>query len=63
MIPITSGVMNYQAPRNPISATPPSRFNPNIFLGTLFSNTLSVCCSLKMTDQITHSFKTTSLCG
>jgi len=32
---------------------------PNIFLNTLFSNTLSVCSSLKVNDQVSHLYKTT----
>src|SRR5215468_10260625 len=36
-----------------------SLFGPNILLSTLFSNTLSLCPSLSMRDQISHPYKTT----
>jgi len=32
---------------------------PNIFLSTLFSNTLSLCSSLNVSDQVSHLYKTT----
>ena len=32
---------------------------PNILLITLFSNTLSLCFSLSVTDQVSHPYKTT----
>jgi polysaccharide pyruvyl transferase WcaK-like protein len=31
----------------------------NIFLRTLFSNTLSLCSSLSVRDQVSHPYKTT----
>jgi hypothetical protein len=31
----------------------------NILFSTLFSTTLSLCCSLNITDQISHPYKTT----
>jgi len=36
-----------------------SRLGPNIFLSTLFSNTLSVCSSLNVRHQISQPHKTT----
>jgi hypothetical protein len=36
-----------------------SFFVPNILLSTLFSNSLSVCSSLNVRDQIWHPYKTT----
>jgi hypothetical protein len=35
-----------------------SLFGPNIHLSTLFSNTLSLCSSLNITDQVSHTFRT-----
>jgi hypothetical protein len=32
---------------------------PNILLSTLFSNTLNLCSSLNVRDQISHPYKTT----
>jgi hypothetical protein len=32
---------------------------PNILLSTLFSNTLSLCSSLIVSDQVSHPYKTT----
>jgi hypothetical protein len=34
-----------------------SFFGPNILLSTLFSNTLSLCSSLRVRDQVTHPYK------
>jgi hypothetical protein len=34
-------------------------FGPNIFLSTLFSNTLSLCFSLNVRDQVSHPYRTT----
>jgi hypothetical protein len=31
----------------------------NILLSTLFSDTLSLCSSLNVTDQVSHPYKTT----
>jgi hypothetical protein len=36
-----------------------SLLGPNIPLSTLFSNTLSLCPSLKVRDQVSHPYKTT----
>jgi hypothetical protein len=36
-----------------------SLLGPNILLRTLFSNTLSLCSSLSVTDQVSHPYKTT----
>jgi hypothetical protein len=33
---------------------------PNVFLGTLFSNTLSLCSFLSVRDQLSHPYKTTT---
>jgi hypothetical protein len=37
-----------------------SLVGPNILLNTLFSNTLSLCSSLNVRDQVSHPYKTTS---
>src|SRR5215471_6846672 len=36
-----------------------SLLGPNTLLNTLFSNTLSLCSSLNVSDQISHPYKTT----
>jgi hypothetical protein len=36
-----------------------SLFGPNILLNTLFSNTLSLCSSLNVRDQVAHPYRTT----
>jgi hypothetical protein len=36
-----------------------SVFGPNILLNTLFSNTLSLCSSLNVRDQVLYPYKTT----
>ena len=36
-----------------------SLLGPNILLNTLFSNTLSLRCSLSVSDQVSHPYKTT----
>jgi hypothetical protein len=36
-----------------------SLFSPNILHGTLFSNTLSLCSSLDVRDQVSHPYRTT----
>jgi hypothetical protein len=36
-----------------------SLLGPDILLRTLFSNTLSICCSLNVRDQVSHPYKTT----
>jgi hypothetical protein len=42
------------------SPVTPSLLGPNIPLSTLFSNTLSLCSSLSVTDQVSHPHKTTT---
>ena len=37
----------------------PSLLGPNILLNTLFSNTLSLCSSRNVSDQVSHPYKTT----
>jgi hypothetical protein len=37
-----------------------SLFGPNILLRTLFLNTLSLCSSLSVRDQVSHPYKTTA---
>jgi hypothetical protein len=37
-----------------------SLFNLNILLSALFSNTLSLCFSLNVRDQVSHPYRTTS---
>jgi hypothetical protein len=34
-------------------------FDPNILLSTLFSNTLSLCSSLNVRDQVSHPYRIT----
>ena len=41
------------------SLVTPSLLAPNILLNTLFSNTLSQCSSLNVSDQVSHPYKTT----
>jgi hypothetical protein len=41
------------------SAVTSSILGPNVLLSTLFSNTLSPCCSLSVRDQVSHPYKTT----
>jgi hypothetical protein len=36
-----------------------SLFGPNILLGKLFSDTLSLCSSLNVRDQVSHPYRTT----
>jgi hypothetical protein len=36
-----------------------SLLGPNILLRTLFSNTLSLCCSHNVRDEVSHTYKTT----
>jgi hypothetical protein len=36
-----------------------SLLGPNVLLRTLFSNTLSLCSSLNVRDQVSHPYKTT----
>jgi len=41
---------------SPVTSSP---LGPNFLLNTLFSNTLSLCSSLNVSDQVSHPFKTT----
>ena len=41
------------------SSVTPSLLGPNILLSTLISNTLSLCYSLHVSDQVSHPYKTT----
>ena len=41
---------------SPVTST---LLGPNILLNTLFSNTLSLCSSLNVSDQVSHPYKTT----
>ena len=41
------------------SPVTPSLLGPNILLNTLFSNTLSLCSSRNVSDQVWHPYKTT----
>ena len=41
------------------SPVTPSLLGPNILLNTLFSNILSLCPSLNVSDQVSHPYKTT----
>ena len=41
------------------SPVTPSLLAPNILLNPLFSNTLSLCSSFNVSDQVSHSYKTT----
>jgi dolichol kinase len=34
-------------------------FGPNFLLNTLFSNTFSLCSSLKVRDEVSHAYRTT----
>ena len=43
------------------SPVTPSLLGPNILLNTLFSNTLSLCSSLNVRDQVSHPQQTTKL--
>ena len=52
---------NYLVPRYAISSIPPvtsSLLGPNIFLNTLFSNTLSFLSSRSVNDPVSHPYKT-----
>jgi hypothetical protein len=43
-----------QFPPPPVTS---SLFGPNILLNTLFSNTLSLCSSLNVRDQVSHPYR------
>jgi hypothetical protein len=49
----TSSLWNFIQP--PVTS---SLLGPNILLNTLFSNILSLCSSLNVTDQVPHPYKT-----
>jgi hypothetical protein len=51
---------DHEAPRFVDFSTPvtPSRLDPNIFLSTLFSNTLSLWHSLNVRDEVSCPYKT-----
>ena len=51
---LSSSLCNF--PHSPVT---PSHLDPNILLNTLFSNTLSLCSSLNVSDQVSHPYKTT----
>src|SRR5215468_4846925 len=40
------------------SSVTSSLLGPNILLNTLFSNTISLCFSLNVSDQVSHPYKT-----
>jgi hypothetical protein len=46
---------SYEAPHYAVFPT----FLPNILLNTLFSNNLSLCCSLNVRHKASHPYKTT----
>ena len=53
---------DHNATRYVVFSTSPfalSQLGPNIFLITLFSNIISLCSSLSVTDQVAHPYKTT----
>jgi hypothetical protein len=53
---------SYEAPHYAVSSNLPpliSLLGPNILLSTLFSNTLSLCSSLNVRDQVSHPYRTT----
>jgi hypothetical protein len=50
---------NYEALHYAITS---SLLGPNIFLSTLFSNTLSLCSPLNVGDQVSHPHKIKVLC-
>ena len=51
---LSSSLCNF--PHSPVT---PSLLGPNILLNTLFSNTLSLCSSVNVSDQVSHPYKTT----
>jgi len=49
-----------KAPHYVVLSTPPvtlSLLGPNVLLSILFSNTLNLCTSINVTDQVPHSYK------
>jgi hypothetical protein len=52
---------NHEAPHYAIFSILPSPHpSPNILLSTLSSNTLSLCSSLNVRDQVSHPYRTTA---
>jgi hypothetical protein len=51
----------HEAPRYVVFSTP-LLSRPNILLSTLFSNTLSLCSALSVTDQAAHPYKRAGSC-
>jgi hypothetical protein len=51
---------DHKAPHYVIFSTPsyPALLGPNVFLSTLFLNTLSLRSSLNATDQVSHPYET-----
>jgi hypothetical protein len=52
---------SYEAPHYAVLLQPPvtsSLFGPSILLSTLFSNTLSLCSSLNVRNQVLHPYRT-----
>jgi len=51
---------NHEATRYVIFQSPVTStlFRPNIFLSTLFSNTLSLCSSVNVRERAPHPYKT-----
>jgi hypothetical protein len=52
--PCSSSLCSFLQP--PVTS---SLSGPNILLSTLFSNTLNLCSSLNVRDQVSHPYKTT----
>jgi polysaccharide pyruvyl transferase WcaK-like protein len=50
--------ISYEAPHYAVFSSS-SLFGPDILLNTLFSKTLSLCSSLNVRDQVSHSYRTT----
>ena len=55
----------HKSPRYVVFSTLVTLFilGPNIFLGNLFSNNLTVCSSLNIRDQVSHPHKTDKITG
>src|SRR5215475_7947913 len=52
--PFSSSLCNFL--NSPVTT---SLLDPNTLLNSLFSNTLSLCSSLNVSDQVSHPYKTT----
>jgi hypothetical protein len=53
-------LISYEAPHYAVLySLSPLPLSPNILLMTLFSDTLNVCPSLSVTDQVSHPYKIT----